>query len=170
MLRRILALLLCLLMLLPAVLAENAPAVQECIYTPGEKTVIRYTLPMMATISLAVYDGEKEVASILNNRKMIAGNHALELDEQFFDGSVSGVLTLVLTVDGAQYTAPFTTEGAAAVPNETPVPAPVAAPTEAPAAEPVIVPTEAPAAAVPSAVITPAYESEYHPGHENCYW
>ena len=170
MLRRILALLLCLLMLLPAVLAENVPAVQECIYTPGEKTVIRYTLPMMATISLAVYDGEKEVASILNNRKMIAGNHALELDEQFFDGSVSGALTLVLTVDGAQYTAPFTTEGAAAVPNETPVPAPVAAPTEAPAAEPVIVPTEAPAAAVPGAVITPAYESEYHPGHENCYW
>ncbi len=170
MLRRILALLLCLLMLLPAVQAENAPAVQECIYTPGEKTVIRYTLPMMATISLAVYDGEREVASILNNRKMIAGNHALELDEQFFDGSVSGALTLVLTVDGAQYTAPFTTEGAAAVPNETPVPAPVAAPTEAPAAEPVIVPTEAPAAAVPGAVITPAYESEYHPGHENCYW
>ena len=103
MMRRMLALILSLMLLMPLALSENLPSVQECIYTPGEKTVIRYTLPSLATISLSVFDGETEVASILKNRKMIAGNHALELDENFFGSDVHGHLTLTLTVDGTAY-------------------------------------------------------------------
>ncbi len=169
MLRKFLALVTALLLLCTAAPAENLPSVQECIYTPGEKTVIRYTLPQLSTISLAVMQGDTVVADILTNRKMIAGNHALELDENFFTDAMTGDYSLVLTVDGAEYSAPFMTEGSAApviVPTETPVPAPEA--TEAPA---VVIPTETPAPQVNmNSVITPAYESEYHPNHKNCYW
>jgi len=172
MLRRILALMLSLMLLLPAALAESLPFVQECIYTPGEKTVIRYTLPQMAVISLALYDGENQTAVILSGRKMIAGNHALELDENFFSGALTKAeYTLVLTVDGAAYTAPFRLEGNLSAATETPVPAPTAAPAPVQA---VVVPPPAEVTPQPAAnmnsVITPAYESAYHPEHENCYW
>ena len=161
MLRRFLALITALLLLCAPALAESAPSVQECVYTPGEKTVIRYTLPAPGTISLSLMQGNETVAEILKNRKMIAGNHALELDENFFTGDMSGKYTLLLSVDGAQYSAAFRASGAeiAIQPTETPAAAP-----EATAA-----PTQEPAVNL-SSVITPAYESEYHPAHENCYW
>lgn len=166
MLRKLFALLTALLLICAPALAESLPSVQECIYTPGEKTVIRYTLPSLSTISLAIMQGDQVVEEILVNRKMIAGNHALELDENFFTGDFSGDYTLVLTVDGNQYSAPFVSEGTASKATEAPVIVPAV--TEAP----VIVPaaTEAPAVVNMNSVITPAYESEYHPEHKNCYW
>jgi len=163
MLRKLLSLLFVLILMLPCALAET-PSVSPCVYVPGESTVIRYTLPALSTISLAVYDGDTQVASILNNRKMIAGNHALELDESFFDSDVQGNLTLVLTVDGVAYSAPFTTDGDTIIPTATPAPVVIA--TETPTAAPV--PTAAPI--MENITITPAYESAYHPNHQNCYW
>ena len=168
MLRKLLALIFAFMLTVP-VLGEGAPSVSDCRYTPGEATVIRYTLPQLSTISLSVYDGGTLVASILNNRRMIAGNHALELDENFFGADLQGAYSLVLTVDGVHYTAAFTTDGAAPVVLETPVPAPAATAqpeaTIAPTAEPVATP-----AVNMNIVITPAYESEYQPNHKNCYW
>lgn len=163
MLRKLFALFTALLLLCAPALADNLPSVQACVYTPGEKTIIRYSLPEMATISLAVMQGEQVVDEILVGRKMIAGNHALELDENFFSGDMTGNYTLVLTVNGATYSAPFTTGGAVPASTETPDIAATVAPT--------VAPTEAPVAQVSmNTVITPAYESEYHPEHENCYW
>ena len=174
MLRKFTAALLAVLMLLSGVaLAQGAPQVISCIHTPGEGTMIRYYLPEQATISLTVTEGDRQVASILKNRKMIPGNHALELDENFFAGDMTGNYTLVLTVNGQTYSAPFGTDGTQAA--ATVAPAVTAAPvvTQAPAATPA--PTVAPTAAptlepAEKAVITPAHESTHNPQHKNCYW
>jgi len=167
MLRKLTAALLAVLMMLSGVaLAQSAPQVIQCTHTPGEGTLIRYYLPEAATITLTVNEGDRQVASILKNRKMIPGNHALELDENFFAGDMTGNYTLVLTVNGQSYTAPFGTENtlvtslaATAMPVATAAPAATPAPTAAP--------TQAP---VQKAVITPAHESAYNPQHKNCYW
>ena len=161
MLRKLLAFFFALMLMIPA-LGEGMPSVSDCLYTPRQSTVIRYTLPQLSTISLSVYDGDTLVASIMNNRKMIAGNHALELDENFFDDSLSGSYTLLLTVDGVSYTAAFYTDGAAPVVTATPVPAPTQAPEITAQPEPTLAPTAEPAATPAvnmNAVITPAYES-----------
>jgi len=168
MFRRFLALCCAFLLCFSPALASETPAVQESRFVRGENTVIRYSLPQSATISLELYQGTSLAASILKNRNMIAGNHALELDAQFFgDALQTGSYTLRLTADGAVYEAPFAVLEAG---SEAAVPAATAAPevTIVPTTAPTVAPTAAPQAELP--VITPAHESAYDPQHKNCYW
>ena len=143
MLRRILSLILITVMLIPAAGAAAAPNVQDCVFVPGEGGDIRYSLPAMMEITLKVTDGKNDITVIVDSRKTVAGNHALDLDAQFFgDLSLAGEYTLVLTADNVDYTARFTVGTPAAA-----APAPFEAVT-----------------------VTPACESVHQPNHKNCYW
>ena len=172
---RLLALILVLTLLLPAVcLASDEAYVENCTMVPGESAVLRYYLPAVgrASLRLTAQNGA-EIKQILSERTLLGGLHELILDEQFFAEPLQeGTYCLILTYEGREYSAVLTVGESAAVPTQT------INSTAQPAAEPTAEPTESPAAAETaeevladqSASITPAYLSSYHPDHTACYW
>jgi len=149
--RRFFALLLVLLLALPA-LAEQTASVADCSLLPGQGTEIRYYLPQSGTAALTLTTQEGQVLSeILSPRPLLGGTHILSLDADFLGDLAEGSYRLALTWEGGEAAGTLTVGGTAAMP----------------AAEQTPQPTEAPAE---QTAITPALRSAYHPGHSNCYW
>lgn len=150
--RRILILLLCALLALPA-LAEQPARVEDALCMPGQAVSIRYFVPETAEGALYLTDAAgNRLMEILSPRSLLGGNHILSLEDGFFADLDEGSYRVVLAWNGAE------TAGALTVGRAAPAPQP----TEAPAAE-ALSWEEQPA-------ITPALRSQHTANHENCYW
>ena len=150
--RRILILLLCALLALPA-LAEQPARVEDALCVSGQAVSIRYFVPETAEGALYLTDAAgNRLMEILSPRSLLGGNHILSLEDGFFVDLDEGSYRVVLAWNGTE------TAGALTVGRAAPAPQP----TEAPAAE-ALSWEEQPA-------ITPALRSQHTANHENCYW
>ena len=158
--RRILILLLCALLAVPA-LAEQTARVEDALCVPGQALSLRYFLPETGEGALYLTDAEGvRLMDILSPRHLLGGNHILSLDESFFEDLPEGSYRVVLSWAGGEATGTLTV-GQAAEPQPTQAPAEeeeIAAPTVE-----IIAPAEQP-------LITPALRSQYTANHQNCYW
>ena len=172
--RRILAVLLLLLMILPGAAAEGA-SVEEAYAALGQKTEIRYYLPENGQASIILTDmAGTPVKEILPARNLLGGTHILSLEEGYFDALPAGDYRLVLAWEGSKAAGILhmgntyqAADGLYA--QETPAAdSPVMQ--DAPAVP--AVPADSGDAAENSAptAITPALRSTYTADHKACYW
>ena len=148
---RLLALLMTFCLLLPVAVAEEAEAelslsVSQAELSAGQSVTITCELPHDGRMCLHVLDAEgQEAATLIAETDVQAGETAYVWDGTA-DGEMvpAGVYYLVLTLDENSAEMEITVQGSA----------------------------DATAASIVNLnkTITPAYLSDYHPNHENCYW
>lgn len=148
---RLLALLMTFCLLLPVAVAEEAEvelslSVSQAELSAGQSVTITCELPHDGRMCLHVLDAEgQEAATLIAETDVQAGETAYVWDGTA-DGEMvpAGVYYLVLTLDENSAEMEITVQGSA----------------DATAASFVNL----------NKTITPAYLSDYHPNHENCYW